>query len=308
MKSLPMSQGDLYLVLPLAWQQYQQHQARFAAYKRSYTPELAEQALGRLTAAQALPDEQARGAVAVRSRDGLVQQVDELLTAWQLLEGYIEEAYPSEATYEAMRDAAGYRHYAAAASQDWAATERLIAAALKFVQDYGAELKEKGEMPDAFPAQLATEAADVRALLRQFQQQKGAAQADTVALQAALYAEYETYQKMNRDAQRIFRREPGIAQQFQTEYLLSLVRGTGQAAARGSLTLADGTPAVGVLVQATGRDEFAVSDEDGRFVLPLSAGTYTLVLSGAGYARQELPGVQIEAGVKKRVDAVVVKA
>jgi hypothetical protein len=302
-----MSQGDLYLVLPLAWQQYQQHQPRFAAYKRSYTPELATQALAELERAQQLPSAQARGAGSERTRGGLVEQADEFLAAWQLLDGYIEEANPTREAYKAMRDAAGYPHYEAAAKHDWAALEQLMTAALRFVQANAAELADKGQMPAAFAGELAEEVADVRTLLRQFVQQKGAAQAGTGVQNAALLAQYEAYQKMNRDAQRIFRKEPELARQFQTEYLLSLVRGTAQAAARGTLSDAAGKPAAGVLVQAAGRDDFAVSDEDGRYLLPLPAGTYTLTFSGAGISRQELPGVVIEAGVKKRVDATVTR-
>lgn len=303
-----MSQGDLYLMLPLAWQQYQQHQSRFAAYKRSYTPELATQALAELEAAQQLPGLQARGAASERTRGGLVEQADEFLAAWQLLDGYIEEANPQEAAYRAMRDAAGYRYYEAASKHDWAALEQLMAAALGFVQQYRKELHDQGEMPDDFVETLADEAADVRTLLRQFVQQKGEAQTGTGTQQAALLAQYATYQKLNRDAQRIFRKEPELARQFQTEYLLGLVRGTGQAAARGTLQDATGQPVAGALVQAAGRDDFAVSDEDGRYLLPLPAGTYTLSISGAGLKRQELPGVVIEPGVKKRVDAVVARA
>lgn len=302
-----MSQGDLYLLLPLAWQQYQQHQPRFAAYKRSYTPELATQALAGLEAAQQLPGLQARGAASERTRGGLVEQADEFLAAWQLLEGYIEEAYPSAATYRAMRDAAGYPYYAGAARHEWAALEQLMTAALGFVQQYGKELRSQGEMPDDFAQTLADEAADVRALLRQFVQQKGEAQAGTGTQQAALLAQYEAYQKLNRDAQRIFRKEPELARQFQTEYLLGLVRGTGQAAARGTLLDEAGKPVAGALVQAAGRDDFAVSDEDGRYLLPLPAGTYSLSISGAGLKRQELPGVVIEPGVKKRLDATVTR-
>ncbi|RAK68183.1 carboxypeptidase-like regulatory domain-containing protein [Hymenobacter edaphi] len=303
-----MAQGDLALVLPLAWQQYQQHQERFAAYKRGYTPELATKALAELQKAQQMPGAQARGAASERTRGGLVTQADEFLAAWQLLDGYIEEANPEPGAYRAMRDAAGYRHYEAAAKHDWTALEQLMAAALAYVQQYAAELADRGEMPGTFAAELAEEAADVRTLLRQFMQEKGAAQAGTTTQQTALLAQYEAYQKMNRDAQRIFRKEPELARQFQTEYLLSLVRGTGQAAARGTLTDRAGQPAAGVLVQATGRDDFAVSDEDGRFLLPLPAGTYSLTLSGAGITRQELPGVVIEPGVKKRVDATVTRA
>ena len=73
------------------------------------------------------------------------------------------------------------------------------------------------------------------------------------------------------------------------------------------LPLADGAPAAGVAVAASGpKAGAAVSDADGRYALALPAGDYTGAFSGAGYARQEV-AVKVEAGVKRRVDAVMGK-
>ena len=49
-----------------------------------------------------------------------------------------------------------------------------------------------------------------------------------------------------------------------------------------------------------------LSDAEGRYALPVSAGNYTVVFSGPGVARQEVP-VTVSAGVKKRMDGVVGK-
>ena len=48
-------------------------------------------------------------------------------------------------------------------------------------------------------------------------------------------------------------------------------------------------------------DATTVTDEDGRYFLPLASGTYTLVMNGT----KEVPGVVVEVGVKKRVDVEV---
>lgn len=110
---------------------------------------------------------------------------------------------------------------------------------------------------------------------------------------------------MNRDAQRSFRLEPDTARLFQTEYLLSLVRGPGQAGVRGTLTMTDGTPAAGVTVAIAGaKTASAVSDEHGRYALAVPAGDYTLTFSGPGYVQQET-AVTVQAGVKKRADGVM---
>ena len=96
---------------------------------------------------------------------------------------------------------------------------------------------------------------------------------------------------------------------FQTEYLLGIVSGTNQAGIRGTLTLADGTPAPGVTVEVKGvKDAVTTTDEDGRYALPVAAGTYVVSLSGAGYKPLDVANVEVQAGVKKRVDGVVERA
>ena len=303
---IPMSQGDLYLVLPLAWQAYRDQLPRFTAYKTGYTAAVADAQDKALAAAKALPDDAARSAAAETVRLALLPQATEYLAAWHQLDGYIEEAYP--AAYASQRDAAGHAHYEAAARHDWAELTALITAGQTFGRDHKTELLAQGQMPPDFLAKtLAPEADDVTTLLNQYQQLKGSSQQGTAAQQAANMALYTAYQKMNRDAQRIFRMEPDTARLFQTEYLLSLVRGPGQAGVRGTLTVAGGAPAAGVTVAIAGaKTESTVSDGHGRYALAVPAGAYQLTFSGAGYAAQET-AVTVQAGVKKRVDGVMGK-
>ena len=304
---LPVSQGDLYLLLPLAWQAYTDHLGDFADYKSGYTAQLATEQLKALADAQQLPDDAARSGEAEAVRQQLVAQLADYLAAWHRLDGYIEEAYP--ANYDSMRAAVGHGHYDAASRNDWAAVTALLAAARTFGDEHQAELLARGQMPATFlPKTLAAEATDVAKLLKQYQQLKGTAQQGTTAQQEANRTLYDDYQKLNRDAQRIFRRQPDTAKLFQTEYLLGLVRGPGQAGLRGTLTLADGRVAPGITVAVQGGKAplETLSDAEGRYALPVPAGDYTVVFSGPGVARQEVP-VTVQAGVKKRVDGVVGK-
>ena len=300
-----MSQSDLLLLLPLAWQNYLDYLPTFGGYKASYTAAVAAGALDRLATAAALPDEAARDAAHELTRGELVGQGREFLDAWQQLEGYIEGAFPTATGYKAMREAAGHGHYERAAQHDWPAMTALLNSTAGFVQAQGGALRGAGEMPEAFAAALAAEGADVRALIGRFNQELEGAQRGTGARGTALLDCYDEFAKMGRDAKRIFLRQPEVARLFQTDYLLGIVRGAGQAGVRGTLTLADGAPAAGVTVELSGSKPGAtVSDADGRFALAASAGGYTVAFSGAGYVRQEL-AVTVEAGVKKRVDGVM---
>ena len=104
--------------------------------------------------------------------------------------------------------------------------------------------------------------------------------------------------QMSADAQRPFRRQPEIAAKFQAAALLERVRGAKQAGIRGVVTDGKGQDVVGATLTVKEKPEVsAVTDEDGRYFLPLASGTYTLVVNGG----KEIGGV----GVKKRVDVEV---
>lgn len=308
MTNIPMAQGDLYLLLPLAWQHYLDHLEWFSDYSEAYTTQTAADGLELLRLAQEMPDDQARGAGAEMTRRQLVPQLTEYLDAWLRLEGYIEKAFGDEG-YKAMREAAGGDHYDAAAAQDWTAVTRLITSARRFVTENVDALTEGKKMPGTFPARLESEAQDVEQLLKKFLKQKSAAERGTTVKNDANLAALAAWQVVARDADRIFRRQPGQLKYFQLEHLLDLVRGTGQAGLRGTLTLPDGTVAEGVTVEVVGvKDAAATTDDDGRYALAVPAGTYTLRFSGEGFATKEVAGVEVQAGVKKRVDGKVEKA
>ena len=308
MVNLPMSQGDLYLMVPLAWQHYRDQLPTFSGFRKYYTDQIAVNGLQLLADAMALDDDQARGAGPEMTRQQLVPQLTEYLDAWLRLDGYLWAAF-GKAGYKPMREAAGADHYDAAVNQNWAEVTRLIASAKKFVVANAAALAANDNMPATFPALLASEAQDVTTLLERFGKQQVAAEQGTTLKEAANVAAYAAWQAVAADADRLFRRKPDTLKLFQTEYLLGIVSGTNQAGIRGTLTLADGTPAPGVTVEVKGvKDAVTTTDEDGRYALPVAAGTYVVGLSGAGYKPLDIEGVEVTAGVKTRVDKVVERA
>ncbi len=303
MAAYPMSQGDLYLLLPQVWGAYTEHQAVFGKYKKTkYLPTLAEEALKRLDAAMKLPSQQARGAMPESTRVELVQQRDEFLDQWNLLDGYVEDAYRATGNYKAMREAAGAKLYTSAAGGDWGAAAELVNQALAFVTTNLAALKTKGGMDDAFVATLTAEGDDVRRVVRRYLKQQEDAESGTDAKTKANEACFAEFQQMSADAQRLFRRQPEIAAKFQAAALLERVRGTRQAGIRGVVTDANGQDVADATLTVKEKPEAkAVTDADGRYFIALASGTYTLVVNGA----KEVPGVVVEVGVKKRVDVEV---
>ncbi len=307
MATYPMSQADLYLLLPLAWQHYADHQAAFGAYKKTkYTPKLADEAIARAEAAMKLPSLQARGAMPEATRVELVKQTDEFLDVWNLLDGYIEEAFKADGTYKTKREGAGAKLYDKVLHEDWGAANDMVNQALAFVAENLDVLKVQGEMDDDFVLRLQAEGEDVRRVVRRYLKEQNDAEDGTNAKVLANEACFAEFQAMSRDAQRIFRRHPAIAAKFQAQTLLATIRGTRQAGIRGVVTDADGQDVAGATVAVPGvAGATAVTDEDGRYFIPLASGTYTVVVSGEGFAEKTLSDVVVEVGVKKRVDVGV---
>ena len=304
MAAYKMSQGDLYLLGPLVWQHYTDHQAVFGKYKKSkYPPTLGAEAVARLEAAAKLRNQQARGAASEMTRNDLAQQRDEFVDQWNLLDGYLEDAY-RPADYKAMREAAGHDYYSAAQNDDWGAAAELVNQALTFVDDHLDTLKAKTDLDDDFVATLKAEGEDVlRVVRRLFKEQDGAEEAtgEKLAANEACYAEFMA---MCADGQRLFRRQPDVARQFQVESLLATVRGVRQAGIRGVVTDADGQEVAGVTITVKEKPgATTTTDGDGRYFLALASGTYTVVVG-----EKEISGVVVEVGVKKRVDVVAESA
>lgn len=302
-----MSQTTLVMLLQLGWQNYRDHLEEFAAYKQKYTNAVAETALRALAEAEALPNEQTRGAVPERTHGELLVEGPAFLDMWHLLDGYIEEAWPAEVQYKAQRNAAGHNYYTGAAAHEWGALVSLVGAATQFVTANEEVLVATGDMPEAFARALAEEGMALVALVQQFQRETQAAQQGTSVREVALMGCLETFATLGRDAHRIFRRVPEVGKLFEVSYLQALVGGNAQAGIRGLLTLASGAPAAGVPVEVPGLQvpHTAVSGADGRYEVAVAAGSYTLVLGGSGgYVRQELD-VVVRAGVKRRLNAVV---
>lgn len=302
MPTYPMAQGDLYLLLPLVWGLYTDHQPAFGKYKKArYTPTLGAEELAKLDTAMKLPNDQAREGVPEATRIELQQQLAEWLDAWNLLDGYVEDAFRPAGTYKAQREAAGGKLYEKAAEEDWGAAQEMINTALAYVAANAQVLKEAGGMDDDFANTLNAEGEDVRRVLRRMLRERKKAEEGTSAKITANEALYSAFQQMSADAQRLFRRDLNLKAQFQQETLLAQVRGTRQAGIRGVVTDAAGQELAGVAVTVPGVEKAtAVTDADGRYFIGLPAGTYTVAVG-----QKEISGVVVSVGVKKRVDVEV---
>ena len=160
-------------------------------------------------------------------------QRDEFVYQWNLLDGYLKDAFGDD--YESMRDAAGHTYYRAAMNEDWNAAAEMVNTALTFVDDNLATLKTKSDLDDEFVATLKAEGEDVRRVVRRLFKEQDAAEDATGEKLTANEACYAEFTGMCADAQRVFGRQPEIAKKFQVESLLQTVRGTNQAGhSRGS--------------------------------------------------------------------------
>src|SRR5688572_12645996 len=154
------AQNVLYSILELAWDYYDLHLARFAAYKGSYTN--ATSAAGRLLieTAELLPDENQRGEQAETLRIELVPLGRVCTQNYQKLKGYIRSAF-AENVWKPKFEAAGQPYFKAASNDDWEQVKALNTAMKGYITANSATLQidlQSGgvNMPVTFPGVVIT--------------------------------------------------------------------------------------------------------------------------------------------------------
>lgn len=147
------SQSALYATCRIMWTNYVDEQAALAGLRPLYTLAYGTAALAEVTAAQILPDDQARGSGAevalldlrnVYAPDGRLK--------WQMLKAYIEFAFPAHV--KPKLEEAGWRHYDEAVRNNWEEMSQLMAKGSAFLADAGnvAGLTADDNMPPGFVA------------------------------------------------------------------------------------------------------------------------------------------------------------
>ncbi len=289
----PCAQKDAYSVLDTAWDNYLQHLAAFSAYKPGkYTAALAAQAKLRIKMARELPDNQARSGLAEELRIGVELKGAVLLNDFQLLKGYIDEAYQGDdvAYRKPNYEEAGQLYYRDASRGDWESVMSLGDSMRGYITLKLSVLMTNGQMPASFETTVSGHFTDFEQAYSAYKQaeQTQVATAEKVAATNACYREGID---MMKDGQRLFVHDVDIKALFVFNTILDMinprvagVKGRIQAAvtnvnvvgAKGTFS-PEGEPAV-----------LAETDENGEYaLLRLRAGTYHVKWEMEGFVPVE---------------------
>ncbi|MBL0308772.1 MAG: carboxypeptidase regulatory-like domain-containing protein [Bacteroidetes bacterium] len=155
------TQAALYSGCEIVGDNLDNNESLFSALKGKYAGGAVSNALrAAITAARALPDEDARGEASEILRIELKALNDKCLLNWQTLKRYIEDELSfSKLTWKPRLEAAGFNNYNKAGNGNWEFTITMNDAAMLFMTENTATLDAGGQnMPGAFPGQYATDA------------------------------------------------------------------------------------------------------------------------------------------------------
>lgn len=279
------AQKDLYSVCRSGWTNYENHLADFTAHKALYDAAKKTAALAAITAAEDLPDEQARGASSELLRLEVVSTGNTVLSNFKKLKSYINSAYP-KAQWKALYEAAGQTYYEAAANEDWESLRQIGISMGNFIDAHVVELTAGDNMPATFQTQSETDTTTFNTKYNDFKEaaETGEATAGKLTANNAIFDELTL---MFADAQVIYEDDFDASQLFVFDRLLQQVNPSnaglqGQVFDGGTFTpLGDAT----VTMQKSGSSPVSTTtDQFGAFnITGIPAGDYTVTLTKSGY-------------------------
>ena len=290
-------QADLYNIGRDGWYSCGLRLAVFAALKSKYTDEFIAENLAEVNAADRLPDKTSRYAPTKNMRVDLIDTNNEVLNCFDLLTGYIDDAFRADKV-KTMKEAAGKKYVAKAKTLNWRSTTALLSSASPFLDEHKAVLLSDGFMPPAFVARFA---AAEKAFEDTYKAWNASDKASYQLTDDKITANNTIYTKlmaMLADAQKALKDDKQAAKQFTLTFLLSQARGTKAAGISGKVTIGDTkTTLSGVKISILSRDESTVTDKNGRYNLSsIAAGFYTLQAEREGYETAVIQKYEVKVG------------
>ena len=297
------SVDSLYLALHYGWDLTEQHLTAFVAYKSKYTPAFVTTHREALRIAEDMPDQQARIAPTQAQRVDLVAKKEEVLTYFQFLVGYIEDAYQKDKV-KIMTQSAGQAKYAKAQNNNWTSVKSLLSSAVAFIENNQADLTADDNMPLDFLTRFKQARADFDALYSLWNTDDSDSYQLTEAKINANNAVYNTILGVLSDAQKVFRNDATKAQKFTFSALLSQIRGTTAAGVSGKVVIKGTTD---VLTNATisilSLNKSVQTDIEGRFELsPIAAGFYNIKIEAPDFEPFIMENFEIKIGTIRRLN------
>ena len=298
-----ISQSDLYLIFDYVCDLSEANLANLTAYKSKYTVDFFKTFRTDISAASDMPDSIARYAPVKVERLEVVALKEDIIYYFQMLKGYINDAYPDAEINKIMVSAAGQQYVVKAKAANWAAVKSLLSAAVPFIQAHLAELKANNNMPADFLTRFAKLKTDFEAIYKSWNNKDADSSDLTGDKISSNNAIFEKGTAVLADAQIVFKRDALTAKKFTMSSIMGQIRGTRAAGLSGKVGLM-GTKTMleNVKISINLLNKSVVTDKDGRFDLsPIAAGFYTIEIEAEGYETIVLENYEIKTGMIGRL-------
>ena len=297
------SQPELYLVCRKAWQLCNDNLSAFTAYKPKYSAAFITQNMTSVNDVDVMDDSKARYARSQNLRVDLVDKKDDVLDLYQLLKGYIEDAYRAD-KINTMIQAAGQQYYTKASSCNWASVTALLSSMAPFVTNNLADLTANDNMPTDFSTRIQTVKTEFEDLYKNWSDADAAASSETDAKITANNAIYNNMKTMLSDAQKVFRKDDVLLEKFTLTDLMSQVRGTRPSGLNGKVINSGNLKGLeNAQVSIPALDKMVKTDANGQFqfgVLPV--GKYTVEIEADGFETVKMEKYEVKLSVIHRLN------
>lgn len=281
----PCTQQELYSIADTVYKNLESNLASFAVYKTKYDAEFIAGLRKTRKTAMELPDVETRNTSSETLRQELIPLGKACTDLFQVLKGYIKDAFAKE-LLSTKYDAAGQKKYSAATNENWEELSGMNDYMNDFIATNLTLLTTKGYMPGTFATNVstATEAfAQKYSSFKEARQTSGQT-ADKIAANNLLY---DDLKNICDEGQRVYRNDAAMKKLFVFVTIKDLVSPPGSASLKtiikksGENTLIANAKvtiktADGVAITAlSGVDGMAVHDK-------IDPGTYTCTVEVEG--------------------------
>lgn len=299
----PCSQSHLYEAAKQIVTSLNTDLANFSVFSGKYNPTYVQDLKQSIVDAYHMPDDQSRNAEYQILRDTLANIGLQIMSSWQSLKCFIEDAYGTDITGKAQLDAAGAKYYIKSSGENWAALMSMATSAELFMSNNLTDLQTLGFMPTAFPQDFTVLKDSFDVTYTEFLQSRSSTKVETQAKVNANNLLYLELTKVCRDGKRVFANDEAKTEQYTFNSIITMIGGAGKSGIAGQVTDENGNPISGVTVGIGTKS--TVTDSDGKYTIAVASGRYDLTLYKEGLL-QINETVHIEIGVKRRYNISMV--
>ncbi|MEP7169399.1 MAG: carboxypeptidase-like regulatory domain-containing protein, partial [Bacteroidota bacterium] len=279
------------------------NRVKLNSYKNKFNDQFFEDFIAMIEAAQALPGEQARAIEHESLRVDLTGFSRTSHKQWQMLKGYIEEAFPED-KWIMNFDSAGWQYYD---STSWDAVSEMNNMAVSYLNLNQTKLETDGYMNPSFISETTLASETFSNGLQAFLLAEENARAGTILKLTKSNEAFSAGMSICKTGTIVANNEenPAMAEQFSFEALVALVKPATASALVVDITNSETEmPLAGAQLTITGSNKTGTSNGEGRIEIgQLPAETINGTITADGFTQQ--PFTATLTGVTTRIKMVM---